>query len=206
MKKLLGVLLVATTLVASTFALDLSIGGRGLIGGNVGKVAEVGTNKGEGLVAGGGVYVNLGLFGGLGVQAEANFVSNKISTRKNGDKTEGYTLTPCNLVDVPVYLWYNFDIAKLAIGGGLGVNFSAVTQHVLEAAKMKDMWKVGFAVGANVKFYFNNHFGLVLGANGVFDFLPTEVILTNGTKEYLFADDGYRKSIYGTVGAEFKLF
>ena len=211
MKKLLGVLLVATTLVASTFALDLSIGGRGLIGGNIGNVAEVAQNKGEGLVAGGGLYVNVGLFGGLGVQGEVNFLNSQIAVKKNGEgETVGYTTTSCNIVDVPILAWYNFQLSKFAIGAGIGVNFSALlpdNTNVFQAASDKDKWNAGLAVGANVKFYFNDHFGLVIGANGVFDFIETSVVVNGGATDYLFnKDDGKRKAIYGTIGAEFKLF
>lgn len=211
MKKLLGVLLVAATMAASTFALDLSIGGRGLIGGNIGKVAEVAQNKGEGLVAGGGIYANFSLFGGFGIQGEVNFLNSQIAVKKGAEgETVGYTTTSCNIVDVPILAWYNFQIAKFAIGAGVGVNFSAMlpdNTNVFQAASQKDMWNAGLAVGANVKFYFNDHFGLVIGANGVFDFIETSVVVNGGTKEYLFdKDDGKRKSVYGTIGVEFKLF
>lgn len=207
MKKIIGILAVAATLVASTFAfgIDLSIGGKGLIGGNIGTFDEAGKKDG-GLVAGGGLYVNLGLFHGFGVQAEANFVSSQISAPASGAKEAVFTVTPCNVVDIPLMAWYNFTFTKIAIGGGVGVNFSTITNNVFDSAKTKNQWNTGIAVGANFKYYFNKHFGLVLGANGVFDLLPTSVQMEDGSKQYIFDSDGKRKSVYGTLGLEFKLF
>ena len=199
MKKILSVLIIAATMITSSFALGLSLGGRGLIGGNIDNVKTAVKSKGEGLVYGGGAFVNLEIFGGLGVQAEANFVSNQIGGEKN-----------INMVDIPLMAWYNLNLFDIfSIGLGAGVNFSTITNNVFHDIKNINTWNTGLAVGANIKFYFNKHFGIVLGANGVFDFtkrsneeIATDVM--NGQEAKFLNTE--RQSIYGTLGAEFKLF
>ena len=207
MKKIIGVLLVAATLVSSTFALSLSLGGRGLAGGRLDTVQNIKTNKGEGLSFGGGAYVHAELFGGLGAQAEANFVVNKLPS---GDKL--------TLIDMPIMAWYSLDLFDLfEIGLGVGPNFSNIftdfTKLVNDIPDIKNAntWNTGIAVGANFKIFFNKHIGLVLGANGVFDFTKNqffEALAATDKKEAFFGNsaDGKRKEIYGTLGLEFKLF
>ena len=199
MKKILGILIIAATMISSSFALGLSIGGRGLIGGNIDKIQNATKTKGEGLVYGGGAYVNLEVLGGLGVQAEANFVSNQVGSSEN-----------INLVDIPLMLWYNFDVFDVvSFGLGAGVNFSTITNNVFQDIKNFNTWNTGLAAGANFKVFFNKHFGLVLGVNGVFDF-------TKRSNEDIAADvvngqdakfiNTERQAVYGTLGAEFRLF
>lgn len=199
MKKLLGVLIIAATMISSTFALGLSLGGRGLIGGNLDTVKNAVKAKGEGLVYGGGAFVNLELFGGLGVQAETNFVSSQVGGDKN-----------INMVDIPVMAWYNLNLFDVvSIGLGAGVNFGTITNDFIKDVQSINTWKTGLAIGANFKIYFNKHFGIVLGANGVFEFSKrsNEAIadnVVNGQQAKFF--DTERQSVYGTLGAEFKLF
>ena len=210
MKKLLGVLIVAATLVSSTFAVGLSLGGRGLMGGRLDTVQNLKTNKGEGLSYGGGAYVNLELFAGLGAQAEANFVANKLPS--------GNTIT---LIDLPIMGWYSLNLFDLfEIGLGVGPNFSNTftdfSTLISDPPTKKNVegvstWNTGIAVGANFKIHFGKHWGLVLGANAVFDLTTNEIFKALGSqdvKNQLFGNsqDGKRKEIYGTIGVDIRLF
>lgn len=201
MKKLLGVLIVATTLISSTFALGLSIGGKGIMGGSLGEIQNSVTEKSVSKLAyGGGAFVNFELFGGLGAQAEANFV--------HSDITGG------NYLDIPVMGWWElnfFDVFKIGLGGG--VNFSKIVGDVPSAIQsVPDLmnFQKDIAVGANVKIFFNRHFGIVIGANGVFQMKPQEFFgsLFKGDIAAITDTKGgtLRKEIYGSVGLEFKLF
>ena len=212
MKKLLGILIVATTLISSTFAFSLSVGGRGLVGGRLDTIKNAGQDNGAGLSLGGGVNAHLELFGGLGAQAEANFVVNKLP---------GGNIT---LVDLPVMGWYQLDLFKdtIAIGFGIGPNFSNIFTDlntlVKDVPNIKDesKWNTGLAIGAAFKIFFGEkkHVGLVLGANAVFDFTANEFFNAlaqpggENKKNALFGDsaDGKRKEIYGTIGLEWRFF
>ena len=209
MKKLLGVLIIAATMISSTFALGLSIGGKGLMGGrldtltssaeSVTKDFNSAMNK---LTYGGGAYVNAELFWGLGAQAEVNFVHNK--------------LTGINYLDIPLMGWWElnfFDRFKIGLGGGLNLSriinktdsFAGVTQDLKNMSK----WNQGIAVGANLKFFFNKHFGLVLGANGVFEMKPNDFFneaVKGNVNKIVAGDDTKRKELYANLGLEFKLF
>lgn len=201
MKKILGVLIIAATMISSTFALGLSIGGKGLLGGNLGEVTEAMSAKNAGKLAyGGGAYVNAELFGGLGAQAEANYVHSNT--------------TGLNYFDVPVMGWWElnfFDVFKIGLGGG--VNFDKVVGNVNEAVSSVaniQSWNKDIAIGANVKIFFNKHFGLVIGANGVFQMAPKDFFgsLFQGNFAEITDNKGgsLRKDIYGNIGLEFKLF
>ena len=217
MKKLLGILIVATTLISSTFAFSLSVGGRGLVGGRLDTIKNAGQDNGAGLSLGGGVNAHLELFGGLGAQAEANFVVNKLPA---GNIT---------LIDLPVMGWYQLDLFKdtIAIGFGIGPNFSNIftdfsslvknmpgsTPNDVAAVDGKQTWNTGLAIGANFKIFFGEkrHFGVVLGANAVFDFTSNEffnALAAENKTNAFFGDseDGKRKEIYGTIGIEWRFF
>ena len=214
MKKLLGILIVATTLISSTFAFSLAVGGRGLVGGRLDTIQNAAQTKGAGLSLGGGVNVNLELFGGLGAQAEANFVNNTLA---DGN-------TKVTLVDLPIMAWYQLNLFKdtIGIGFGIGPNFSNIFTDFNTLVKDvpnlndKNKWNTGLAIGAAFKIFFGEkkHVGLVLGANAVFDFTANEFFNAlsqpggENKKNALFgnSEDGKRKEIYGTIGLEWRFF
>lgn len=194
MKKLISVFVLAFTLITSSFALDIAVGARGMLGGNIGEDYS----GFEGIVGGGGAYINLDLFWGLGFQGEVNVVTNKIEVSL---ENQSVTTTDYEIVDFPVMLWYNLDLLAVELGGGIGLNFSTFSNSELE-----DTNNIGLAAGVNFKLFISDHFGLVFGAHGVFDFLPTITVTTDGdTTTYTANGPSYtRKSIYGTAGLEFR--
>ena len=85
-KKIISVLLMGTLLVGSLFAMDLSIGLKGIVG----------TDKAEvkGTDLGGGFDINLTKENGFGIQIESNIVPSKITST-----TDGMTFTDSMLTE-----------------------------------------------------------------------------------------------------------
>lgn len=193
MKKLIVLAVAAICFISSASALNISVGGRAMLGGNIG--ADYSGFKG--IVGGGGAYFNLDLFNGFGFQGELNVVTNKIEFSKN---ETSITTTDYSFVDFPFMFWYNMDLSKIVAGGGIGLNFGSFTDNG------DNKMNVGLAAGANVKFYFADHFGIVLGAHGVFDMLPSVTITSSGKSTTYKANspEFKRKSIYGTAGLEYR--
>lgn len=198
MKKILGLILTSIVLAASSFALEVTVGARGSVGGNIGNVDP----KYDGFICGGAFYANLNLFNGFGVQAEVDLVSNTISTGKNS-----ITFKPCEIVDIPVMLWYNNKMGSMSVGGGAGLNFSLYTDKSY-MTNNKSSTNLGLALGANVKFHFAERFGVVFGINSVIDFMPTEKIESStGEVTVVFGTaDKSRKALFGSIGVEMRLF
>ncbi|MBR1638400.1 MAG: hypothetical protein IJ688_03340 [Treponema sp.] len=194
MKKLIALAAAAVCLISSTFALDIAVGARGLLGGNIGKDYS----GFEGIVGGAGAYVNLDLIAGFGFQGEVNVVTNKIEVSV---ENASVTTTDYEIVDFPFLIWYNLKLPFIAVGAGVGLNFSTFNDE-----NLNDNGSVGLAAGANVKIYISKHFGLVFGADAVFDFIPTVTVTVDGDKTTYTAvsRDYYRKTIYGNAGLEFR--
>lgn len=194
MKRFIAIAIAAVCLASSTFALDIAVGARGMFGGNVGDDYS----GFDGFVGGAGAYINLDLLLGFGFQGEMNIVTNKIEFSA-ADKS--LTTTDYYIVDFPFMVWYNLNLFVIEIGGGVGLNLS-----VFESDELKDNVNVGLAAGVNLKFFISDHFGIVLGAHGVFDFLPTITVTSseNSTTYTANAPNFTRKSIYGTAGLEFR--
>lgn len=214
MKKIIALAIVAVSMVSASFALDFSIGVKANAGINLGandNAAETVTaslNKDTVFDWGFGVNANFALFGGLGVQAEANLVKSKASFKDAViNQTSEYETM---VLDIPVMVWLNLDLWKFTIGLGAGPNFSTTINEISDVkAKDKDAFKVGVAVGADGKFYITNHLGIVASVRAVIDFQKTEVpIVIEGYDIGL----GYptiefpRRSIYGGLGLEWKFF
>lgn len=197
MKKIIGLLAASIIFIASSFALEFSIGARGSVGGNVGNV----DSKYDGVICGGAFYANLNLFQGFGVQAEIDIVSNTVSTGSNS-----ITFKPCEIIDIPVMLWYNNRMGNISVGGGAGLNFSLYTDKSYRSNN-KSSTNIGLALGGNVKFHFAQRFGIVLGLNSVIDFMPTEKTeLSTGEVTVVFGSaDKSRKALFGSIGFEVKL-
>ncbi|MCR5062006.1 MAG: porin family protein [Treponema sp.] len=197
MKKILASLILLAGVVSTAPALSLAVGGRGFLGGNL----QTDDSGLDGFMCGLGAFLNLDLIGGFGFQGEVNYVANQISTGSNS-----VTFTHYEILDFPLYVWYNLKLNPIVLGAGAGINFSNYPGSEVEAKG--SFANVGLAAGANLKVYVSEHFGIVLGATGVFDFFPT-IVKTENTENnsttYTFSDADYRrKSIYGSLGLEYR--
>lgn len=216
MKKIIAIAVAAVVLASSSFALGLSVGGKGIIGRNV---AEGETVKGTLTSAatenlfdfGGSLYVNASILGGLGAQLEANFINSSInfeSTKSDGDKPET-TKYATMFFDIAPMIWWNMDFWKLRIGLGAGPNFSITVDKPsdLKGAKQDD-FTTGLCAGADVRFYITDHLGIVTSLRYVGEF--TKKTNTIEIASYEAANyptyETQRQTLYGGIGAEFKLF
>lgn len=232
MKKIIAIAIAAISIVSASFALDFSVGVKGNLGQTVSnEMAKIendlaSINLNSEFEFGGGAYVNLGLFGGLGVQAEANVVNSKIQFTGTAPKeilegTEDKIIQnkyDSWIVDVPVMLWENIDIWRFTIGLGVGPNFSfdmeATTDpsKIIETAKKvytDKLFKVGAAAGVDLKFYITENFGIVTSGRYICNFEKTTATLPiEGMEEGIeYPTVKFnRNSFYGGVGVELKLF
>ncbi|MCQ2589431.1 MAG: porin family protein [Treponema sp.] len=215
MKKIIAFAIVAFSMVASSFALNLSIGARGNAGLNldvnqdaIQQVTGLTVDKDTAFDVGFGLYANAALLGGLGVQAEANFVTSNTSFNggNNGEKVDYETM----LLDVPLMVWLNLDLANFVVGFGVGPNFSTRINEMSDLkALTKDVFKIGAAAGVDAKIFLTGNLALVASVRYIMDFTKTEVpIEFNG---YTIEDATYpkidfqRKSLYGGIGLEYKI-
>lgn len=211
MKKIIALAIVAISMVSASFALDFSIGARGIAGMNLDPAESVNdaTNKVEKDAVydfGFGVNANFALLGSLGLQGEANFITSKgkFNDLTNNKTTEYDTI----LMDMPVMLWLNLDLWKFTLGFGAGPNFSATLNEYSEIKAMSDRFKVGICAGVDGKFYLTNHLGLVASIRYIMDFQKTSVpIVIEGYEAGSYPSVEYtRKSLYGGLGLEWKFF
>ncbi len=221
MKKLLSVLAITATIASSSFALSAGIGGTGFLGKDIAestatteiandvKSVTLDTNLNYGF----GAYGYLGILGGLGVQAEANLTkgTTSISGLQEGDVSDFELWT----LDVPVMLWANFDFGPLTVGGGAGVNFSfsldsgsiSELYSQTKANYSDNNYRTGLAAGLNAKLFLGDHFGLVVQGLFIAEFDPTTipVNIEDYTSDELPTISYTRRSIYGSIGIEYKL-
>lgn len=227
MKKIIALAIAAVTFVSASFALDFEIGGRFFMGTNLGSYtfdaiqSNTDTAKEQlkkttfdsKLDYGFGAYANFALFGGLGVQAEADLTKGSASI-KNLDKAQKYEVWT---LDMPIMVWANFDLWRLTIGAGAGVNFSCDLQsgnlkslYEQTAANAKEnMLRTGFVCGADAKFFITKHIGIVASGRYIMDFAKKEVPVTvNGydTDHQYPTIEFSRRSLYGGLGIEWKFF
>ncbi len=197
MKKILSVLFISLSLMVSTFAIEFTLGGKFTAGGNINPDAS----GYQGGLAGGGIFFNLDLFGGLGLQLEHNFSNQKVTVDEGSLTFESY-----ELIDTPIYIWYNANLGLIGLGGGLGVNFSYCSERY--SSNADDVINVGLAAGANLIFYLGRHFGIVFAGNCVWDFVPS----VTKTKDYENSSVTYhydsakssRLSLYGALGLQYR--
>ena len=209
MKKIIALAIVAVSMVSASFALDFSIGARGIAGMNLDPADSVNNAKVEKDAVydfGFGVNANFALLGSLGLQGEANFITSK---GKFDDLTNSKTVEyDTILMDMPVMLWLNLDLWKFTLGFGAGPNFSATLNEYSEIEAMSDRFKVGICAGVDGKFYLTNHLGLVASIRYIMDFQKTSVpIKVQGQEVASYPSVEYtRKSLYGGLGLEWKFF
>ena len=89
MKKLLTILLMGTLVFGSAFAMDLSVGLKGIVGADNSDV--------DGVSVGGGFDINLDIKNGFGLQIESNIVPSKITSTD-----DGVTFTNNMAVNIPI--------------------------------------------------------------------------------------------------------
>lgn len=221
MKKIITLAVIMTNLLASSFALTLSVGGTGFLGTDIAentatteiasevKNVRLDTNLNYGF----GLYGNLSVFGGLGVQVEANLT--KGSTSINGLSEGNVSDYDTWILDIPVMLWDNFSIGPLVVGLGAGLNFSfdlasgdmSSLFAQAKASYSDDNYRTGFAGGANVKFYLGQNLGIVAKGLFIADFNPKTVELA--VENYAVSGETLsisytRRSLYGAIGLEYK--
>lgn len=212
MKKIIALAIAAVTLISSTFALDFSLGGKAVLGTNLasddtltGTITSL--SKDSAFDFGGNIYANFALLGGLGVQGEANIINSSITFATGDAKTEKYSTLQ---LDIPLMVWLNLDLWRFTLGFGAGPNFGITLTDLSELkSATKESFKIGLVAGADLKFYFTKHLGLVTSVRYIMDFKKDERAIeisgydtgaTYPTVEYT------RRSLYGGIGLEFKLF
>lgn len=195
MKKLFALLILAVGFTGSMFAVNFTVGGNLNAGGTISD-----DSKYHGFSAGTGAFFNMDIFMGLGIQAEVNLSEDYISVDKNTitfDERYG-------IVDSAVMAWWNAKLGFIGLGAGIGPNFSGTISDYED-----DNLVLGLAAGANVIFYLGNHFGLVTGVHGVFDFTPRFSAIRTSPEDKVHtitfeSEDWKRRSIYGSFGVEYR--
>ena len=212
MKKIIAMACTAVLLIGATFALDFEVGARGILGRNLASGSfEDNLNaakQDKTFDFGFGAYANFALFGGLGIQAEANYVKSSITFVQDGRDEVQYAM---HIMDLSPMVWLNLDLWRLTIGFGAGPNFEIPLASVSDIANAKKQdFTVGLITGADVKFYFTKHLGLVLSGRFIMDWDKKDVAIeVNGYEipgatypSYEFS----RRTLYGGLGLEFKFF
>ena len=215
MKKIIAMAVAAVFMVSATFALELEFGARGILGRNLNLNQDFKTNyaaakEDQSFDYGFGVYGNFALFGGLGIQAEANYITSQVDfkAKKSDSEYQPVKYSICTL-DLAPMVWLNLDLFKLAVGLGIGPNFSIELSSLSDVkTATKDQFRPGLIAGADVKFYFTDHLGIVLSGRYITEFqkkeVPIEVSGYSTSQSYTTFETG-RKTIYGGLGLELKL-
>ena len=212
MKKIIAMAFTAVLMLSATFALDFEVGARGILGRNLdsGSFSDNlnAAKEDKTFDFGFGAYANFALFGGLGIQAEANYVKSSITFVQDGAQDVQYAM---HILDLSPMVWLNLDLWRFTIGFGAGPNFEIPLASIGDIANAKKQdFTVGLIAGADAKFYFTKHLGIVLSGRFICDFNKKDVpIEVNGYEipgaeypTYEFA----RRTLYGGLGMEFKLF
>jgi hypothetical protein len=208
MKKIIAMAVAAICLVSASFALDLEFGARAFLGRDLDLDTDLRTNYATAkddktFDFGFGGYGNFALFGGLGIQAEVNYVKSSTVFQAEGKQDIPYEM---HVMDLSPMVWLNLDLWKLTIGFGAGPNFSILVGSAGDVVRAsKQDFDMGLIAGADFKFYFTDHLGLVLSGRYVMDFEREEIDVygvNTGVSKY----DPSRKTVYGGLGIEWKLF
>ena len=199
-------------MLSAGFALDLEVGVHGILGRNLDSGSfEDNLNAAKEDMTfdyGFGAYANFALLKGLGIQAEANYVTSSITFAQEGADNVKYNM---HILDLSPMIWLNLDLWRFTIGFGAGPDFEIPLASLgdISNAKKQD-FTVGLISGADVKFYLTDHLGLVLSGSFICDWKKKDVpIEVNG---YQLGDATYpsysfaRRTLYGGLGLEFKFF
>jgi hypothetical protein len=190
MKKFIFVLVVAIFAIGSSFAFDMSIGIKGIVGADNSQV--------KGTALGGGLDINLDFAKGFGLQIESNIAPSTITSTK-----DGLTVANNMMVQIPVMAWYNARFNWFGFGLGTGISCILSENYPENSSNMK----MGLSAGARMRFFVSENFAISLGATGNLDCFPT-VIKTNtenGKNYKSEKSDFSRNAIYGSIGVEYFL-
>lgn len=192
MKKIILVLSLLCGFTAASFAVDFTVGGNFIFGGNF---SSEETNY-QGFVSGGGAFINLDLYQGFGFQGEFNLITNRVSFSRNS-----VTFRATEALDIPLCVWYNSPARPISFGAGAGLNFSVQTYE-----SQSNEVAIGLAAGANVIAYLGEHFGLVLAAHFIWDAFPQVVnTRTEDSSTYTFSNsESNRQSLCGSLGLQYR--
>ena len=215
MKKIIAIAITAICLVSASFALDLEFGARAILGSNLDpesslRDSAITIKDSDTFDFGFGAYGNFALFGGLGIQAEANYIKSSITFLGDKDGSTEEMEYDLHTLDLSPMVWLNLDLWKLTIGFGAGPNFSIVVPDLQTAAhSSKTDFVTGLIVGADFKFYITDHLGLVLSGRYIMEWQKSNYVLEaygQSVDTNVPIYDPTRKTIYGGLGIEYKLF
>jgi hypothetical protein len=189
MKKLITVLMMGALLASSVFAMDLSVGLKGIVGNDNSTV--------KGATIGGGFDINLDIKNGFGLEIQSNIVPSKLTSTD-----DGLTFVNHMSVNIPVMAWYNAKFSWFGLGLGAGISCTMSENHPVNASNTK----MGLAAGLQTKIFVTKDIAIVAGITGNLDCFP---ILTKTEKEnsttYKFVESDFsRNSFYGSIGIEYK--
>lgn len=189
MKKLITVLMMVALLASSVFAMDLSVGLKGIVGNDNSTV--------KGATIGGGFDINLDIKNGFGLEIQSNIVPSKLTSTN-----DGLTFVNHMSVNIPVMAWYNAKFSWFGLGLGAGISCTMSENHPVNASNTK----MGLAAGLQTKIFVTKDIAIVAGITGNLDCFPT---LTKTEKEnsttYKFVESDFsRNSFYGSIGIEYK--
>lgn len=189
MKKLIAVLMMGALLAGSVFALDLSVGLKGIVGNDNSNI--------KGATIGGGFDINLDMKNGFGLEVQSNIVPSKLTSTD-----DGMTFLNHMTVNIPVMAWYNARFSWFGLGFGAGISCTMSENHPTEASNTK----MGLAAGLKTKVFVTDNVAIVAGITGNLDCLPT---LTkkeqDGAKTFKFVKSDFsRNGFFGSLGVEYK--
>ena len=189
MKKLIAVLMMGALLAGSVFALDLSVGLKGIVGND--------NSNMKGATIGGGFDINLDMKNGFGLEVQSNIVPSKLTSTD-----DGMTFANHMTVNIPVMAWYNARFSWFGLGFGAGISCTMSENHPTEASNTK----MGLAAGLKTKVFVTDNVAIVAGITGNLDCLPT---LTkkehDGAKTFKFVKSDFsRNGFFGSLGVEYK--
>lgn len=190
MKRFILVFAILFLALGSTFAFDMSLGLKGIIGTDNSAI--------KGTALGGGFDINLDFIKGFGLQIESNIAPSTITSTN-----DGVTLTNNMLVQIPVMAWYNAKFNWFGLGLGAGISCVLSENYPENSSNMK----MGLSAGARMRFFVSENFAISLGATGNLDCFPTLIkTLTDNGKNYKTEKSDFsRNAIYGSIGVEYKL-
>lgn len=189
MKKLIAVLMMGALLAGSVFALDLSVGLKGIVGNDNSNI--------KGATIGGGFDINLDMKNGFGLEVQSNIVPSKLTSTD-----DGMTFANLMTVNIPVMAWYNARFSWFGLGFGAGISCTMSENHPAEASNTK----MGLAAGLKTKVFVTDNVAIVAGITGNLDCLPTLTKKDNdGSKTFKFVKSDFsRNGFFGSLGVEYK--
>ncbi|MDD7416498.1 MAG: hypothetical protein SPI86_08030 [Treponemataceae bacterium] len=213
MKKIFAVVITSVLLISTTFAFGLGAGAKGTLGMNFGandSIAESFQNitKDTAFDAGGGVYVYMSFLPFLGIQAEANLISSSVSfaSASNADLVQTYEQL---LLDLSPMFWNVYDLWIFQLAFGVGPNFSIALKELADLqSATQDRFTLGLICGADLKIFFGDHLGLVIGGRFICEWDKTDVPVTVAgydTGSSYPTVEFPRRTLYGSVGLELKI-